>query len=361
MKIGQLFINLGIQGAEKAVGALGGVRKGLADVTSLSTEAKVGILGVFYGLERLTSESNRVGLGLQNFEKLTGLSSDALQRWQFLMRQGGVSAEETTQNVQSLQKALAQIALNKGAPQGITALANVLGGIDHKKLQDPFYFLDRMREYARVVKEKGGGAPVEAVMNDILGSFSLSPGFIAQLKTSQVDLQKVRPSELYSSKEQTALARMSVQWSNLGNQIEKSVGRLNVQFGPRLLADIQKLVPQVLELVKAFGQLVDKLKVMQGIAKVFQGWTMIFKELTALVQQVEKGGLAAASPLSLDQLKFLAKDATEQVRSVVNNVQVDTTVQVGGSADPAAVAQEVVRAQADAANKALRQIPQPGY
>lgn len=370
MRVGELFVNLGITGAEKAAGALGSVRDGLGKITTLSTEAKLGILGLFYGLEQLTTQSNRFGLGLDQFNRLTGLSTQELQKWQYLMRQSGVSAEETTSNVTALQKAMASIALNKGAPQGITALSNVLGrDFDVKKIQDPYYMLQKFREYSKRVKEKGGGPAVEAVMNDILGSFHLTDNFLATLKTSTVDIDKIRPSELFNDREQATLSNMSIAWSNLGNQIEKSIGRLNVQFGPRLLGDIYRLVPQVFQLVKAFADLADKLRVLEGIGKVFKGWTMLLKEITDAVQVVNKEGLQGLLPSKLAMESF-GKDILQQVvgppqptavgntTDVTNNI--NTTVQVG----PGASADEIGIAAAKQINRVfnntLRQIPQQG-
>jgi hypothetical protein len=350
----------------------------------MSLEAKAGILAMFYGLEQLTAQSNKVGLGLQNFEKFTGLSADALQRWQYLMRQGGVSAEETAQNVVGLQKALAQMALNKGAPAGITALSNVVGGLDSKRLQDPFYFLEKIREYAQKVKAKGGGAPLEAVMNEILGSFHLSDNFIAQLKTSGVDLNAVKPSQIYSPKEEATLAKMSADWANLGNQIEKGIGRLNVSLGPSFLKDLSVLVPQVLALTKAFADLVKQLNVLSGISTVFKGWSLIFKQITEDVNEVKnspavsriRNGTFWENVFSSKNLNTLKNNLSTSVTGNTaalsraiggvgpqssNNLTVNTTVQVGEGADADTIGAAVSKHTAEQVNRALRQIPSPRY
>jgi len=80
--LGEFFIKLGISGQEKVSKALKTVKGGLQELADTSLETKAAIAGVIYGLERLTGYASTVGMDLQKFAVSTGLSTDALQKWQ---------------------------------------------------------------------------------------------------------------------------------------------------------------------------------------------------------------------------------------------------------------------------------------
>src|SRR5271165_1706586 len=144
MKAGELFVNLGIKGSDKAVESLKSVRENLKSITSTSLETKAGILGVMYALQQFTAQSNNVGMGLKQFENLTELSGDTLQRWQYIMRQVGVSTDETTNTISGLQKKLGELILSKSGIESLAAITNKIGAVDFERLKkgDAFYFLD---------------------------------------------------------------------------------------------------------------------------------------------------------------------------------------------------------------------------
>jgi hypothetical protein len=288
MNIGELFINLGIKGAEKTVGALGGVRKGLGEISSMSLEAKAGLLAVFYGLERLTQASNGMGTNLRNFNALTGLSAKSLQQWQYAARQAGISGEEMTGSIKGVQNAMTNMALGKGAPEGLGIIAQAVGGLDPSKLQDTFYMLSKLQEAARKLPA--------AVGNVVLKSVGLNEGTISAMRRGAFNAEAFRNAPTYSEREIQQLDKANIAWSNLSNKIQMAVGRWNAEHGPKLVDDISKLTDNILKLVDAFTKLADKLKLFEGLGKVFEGWGLIFDKTSSAISNGVDKNFAEAVP-----------------------------------------------------------------
>lgn len=363
MKIAELFIQLGVKGADKAAGALSGMRGTLKDVTSTSLEAKAAIIGVMYGLERLMSASGQMGTNLTQFNNLTGLSADNLQRWQYLALKSGESADEMAGSIQGVQNAMTKMLLGQGAPTGITALANTIG-FDTSRARDTFYVMDKLREYAQRTKN------IPDVANEILKSFGLSDKTIQALRTSTVDLTKVDPSHMYTSAQRAKLNDVNIGWTMLGDKIEHSFGKLNAKFGPKLISDISRLADQVLRMVDAFAALAEKLQVIQVIGESFKGWTEIFSTVTQMVNDVngtsKKHNVNSLLP-SADSLKLFLKDMIGQgapkpefakhgAAAHINNVNVNNHVTIHGVTNP----DEVPKHLNKMINDAYRQIPRGG-
>lgn len=267
MKIGELFVNLGIKGSEKTVGAVTAVKKGLGETASMSLEAKAGILAAMYALERLFAASGAAGTGLMNFNALTGLSVRQLQQWQFAARQAGVSSEEFAGSVKSVQTSMTNMLLGKGAPEGLAMLANKVG-FDPKRARDTFYVLEQLQKFARTVPNDIG--------NSVIKSFGVSDGTIAAMRRNAFTPAVMAKAPTYSDNEIGALDRANIAWSNLGTKIEMAVGRFNAKHGGQLVNDISQVTDKVLSLVEAFTRLSEKLKLFQLLGKAFEGWTHIF-------------------------------------------------------------------------------------
>lgn len=299
MKIAELFVELGVKGTGEASKALSGLKDGLTDVASKATLVAAGITAAIYGFKELTSQSNQAGQQLNQFGNLTGLSTDRLQRWQYLARQSGVAADEMQSSIQGVQQAMTKMVLGQGAPAGIEALKNLVG-FDPAKARDTFYVLDKLRDYAQKTRN------TPDVANSILGSFGLSDKSIQALRTSTVDLNKISPSRLYSTKDIAALNGMSIAWSNLGDKIQKAIGHLNVQFGPQLVRDITKFTTEVVKLATAFGMLEKQIHAIEGLGKVLGWFTTTAKFAEEIVNPKTRG-------LALPNLK----DVTNSFRDLV--------------------------------------------
>jgi hypothetical protein len=268
MNIAELFVNLGIKGAEKTVGALGSIKKGMGELGSTSLEAKAAIIGAMYGLERMMAISGAAGTSMTNFTALTGKSAQDLQKWEFAARQAGVSAQELDGSVMSVRNSMTNMLLGKGAPEGIALLSKAVGGLDPTKYKDTFYMMTKLQEgMQRMTPEMAG----------MVGkSFGLSEGTMAAMRRNMFTPEMFGKAPTYSDKELASLDKSNIAWANLGQKIQMAFGHFNARHGQALVGDISKMVTEVFKLVETFEKLSSKLKLFEVIDEIFKGWGIIF-------------------------------------------------------------------------------------
>lgn len=281
MKIGELFVELAAKGSEKMKGALKEARSGMNELASSSLATKAAIAGVLYGMQRLMSESGQMGTALTNFTHLTGLSAKNLQQWQYAARQAGVSSEEFTGNLKSVQQAMTNMLMGKGAPEGMGLLANQVG-FDPKRARDTFYVMEQLQKFAR------SGVP-EDLANSVIKSFGVSEGTIAAMRRNMFRPEVFSRAPTYSENEIKKLDQVNVAWSNLGQKIQMAFGQFTAKHGMQLVSDISKVADSVLKLTNALGTLADKLKIFQIIGKAFEGWGLIFEGITSTINDAQGG------------------------------------------------------------------------
>lgn len=280
MNIAELFVNLGIKGADKTVGALGDVKKGLSSVSAMSLEAKAGILAAVYGLEQMAARSGAVGTGLTNFAALTGLSTQRLQQWQYAARQAGVSGEELVGSLKGVQNSMTNMLLGKGAPEGLGIVAKAVG-FDPKRARDTFYVLEQLQKAAQALPKDVG--------NNVLKSFNLSEGTIAAMRLGKFNAKTFAQAPKYGENEIESLNKSNIAWSNLGNKIEMAFGHFNAKHGQQLVNDLSRLVTEVMKFADALTILADKLKIFEVVGEVFDGLTKSMRLLNGeTVDQIQK-------------------------------------------------------------------------
>lgn len=324
-----------------------------------ATVAAAAISAAVYAFKEFSAQSNSAGMGIAQFNARTGQSEQALQRWQYLMRQSGVSTEETTGNLEGLQKAMTQLSIGK-PPEGFQAVNNILasnGGFDRSRIKDTEYVLERLRKYAQLTKDN------PAIANHVLESFGLSGNFIGGLRTSTVDINKVPRASLYSDKEVTSLSKMSVAWSNLGDKVQKAIGRLNIKFGPSLLKDLTLITDKMLILVNAVGTLAEKLHVLEGVAKVVSGLSLLTGAATDVADDLsgknKQNRILPESGTVTNLFKDLMVNGLGSFTGgTTNQVTVNSSVTVSGAGHAADIGLQIGTHIKQEINKAFRQTPQ---
>jgi len=222
--IAELFITLGIKGADDTSKKVSAVSTSMEGVKSTSLAAKAAVLGVMYALERMTIASADKGMGLKRFSDLTGLSLDSLQRWTYMAEMAGESADSMSGSIKSVQGAMAKMSLGMGAPGGLAEVARVTGAIDETKLKDTFYMMGKLREYAR--KEKNIGK-----RNEMLATFGIGPETIATLVSSRIELEKISKSNILSGGQIQNLTKIKEEWLKFYKALEMTRDALVSEFG----------------------------------------------------------------------------------------------------------------------------------
>lgn len=285
MNVGELFVQLGVKGAEKTIGALKGIKYGLGDIGSASLETKAALVGAMYAMERLFATSGKAGTDLTNMSTLLGVSTKTLQEYEYAARQAGVSNQEVEGSFKALQNTMAKTLMGEGAPKGLARFAQLTGNISPKDIEQfakqPQLLMQRLQEYAR----KETSLPLR---NEVLKSFGLSDSMIAAMGRNAFRPEILRKAPAYSDSEVASLDKANIAWSNLGNKIEMAFGHFNAKHGQALVNDISMITDKVLKLAESFDKFATKLHVFEIIGKAFEGWGIIFDKMAGPLATIEK-------------------------------------------------------------------------
>lgn len=269
MNVGELFVNLGVKGADSSGKAIKGIGEGLKGVKSTSLEAKAAILGLMYGFERLMSASGQMGTNMQNFNALTGVSARDLQQWQYAMRQAGGSADEATTSIKAVQNAMEMVNIGKDVPAGLARIGQLTGGVSPKEAREaaenPMAMMRRLREYAEKEQDI-------ALRNINLKSMGLSETMIAGLTRGKFDDKNLNRAPLVSDKEIKNLVAVDVAWTNLGMKIQRAMDHFTAKHGMSITDDISRITDKVILLAEAFTRLLEKVQAFKAVGNLFEGW-----------------------------------------------------------------------------------------
>ncbi len=261
MTIAELFVKIGLTGTDKAKEQLHGVAEGMGEIKTSSLAAQAAILGAIYGLEKLMSSASERGMALEQFANSTGMSTQALQKWQYAMAMTGVKAEETSSAFKTVQKTMLEMQLLGKAPAGLKFLTEV--GFDMKNAKDTENVMLHLQKAAL----KYGNNP--AFRNFVLGTFGLGDNFIQGLGRAKPDQA---PGWAVSSNGQIkALADTDREMTKLHMKMARMMDGLTVKHGPQMIADITTLIT-------AIDKLVDKLLT---LSEKFGIFSMLSKGMTA--------------------------------------------------------------------------------
>ena len=113
MKVGDLFVSLGIKAdtaqLQKITTGFSNLRRGLL-------ETKLAFVGAMYALDRFVMSSAEGVANIENIALQTGLSADALQKWDLAgqMSSLALGTGQTAQALGNLQKQLSGIMMGQG-------------------------------------------------------------------------------------------------------------------------------------------------------------------------------------------------------------------------------------------------------
>ena len=276
MTIAELFVKIGVAGAEGVTKSLGRVQTSLGGLLDSSLATKAGILGVIAGLERLTGFASQVGMDLTKFNMTTGLSTAALQNWQYMGQKFDVTGQEMASTITGLQTTMTDMMLGKGMPEGAAAL-----GI--KMTRDPYNLMEQLTKKAKEL-------PPDVARN-LIKSFGISDNVFQMMRSVNLEMDKIKGKDIISTKEIKKLTDINKAWKDMwfgmrtmGIKIVAKEGlgaveELGNAF--RLLADAGKYV---FDLVEKFKPLKFILIAIAGIvALMFSPFTAAIAAATALI------------------------------------------------------------------------------
>jgi hypothetical protein len=304
MVIADLFVNLGIKGNNQAGKALGGVQSGLDKISTSGLAAKAAMVGLLYGLQRLSSASAEEGTRLSNFATLTGISTKALQQWAYVAKtKVGASAQDVESSFKSLQAKMTDIITTGNAPVGWSWIKAAGIGAENVDLRDTLGVMEKINEFVQMNKDKPD------ILRKIFGDFGISENMAAGMLKGIFTDKNLSKAPTYSEAQIKQLDHVRGLWSQIGDKIERSMGMLNAKHGGKLVGDIDKLIPKVLKLVDSFERLATNAKFFEHLGRVFDGWGMIFEGLSDVLDRLSG--------------KTKAKDTDVTPKEVFNTIKED--------------------------------------
>lgn len=281
MTIAELFVKLGITGGEKAKKDIEGVKGGMADLASMSLEAKAAILAAMYAVEEMGRKSAQTGNDLRQFENVTGMSAVTLQKFIYAARQVGVGANDVTSSIKGIQSAMTAMAYGKGPPEALALFTRYVGGIDKSKLNDAFYLVQKFQEFVQK-------AP--ANMTRMLApSMGITEAMLSAMHQHAFTAQTLNKAPVYSENQISSLQNVQVGWANLGASIEMAFGKLNAKHGPQLIKDISLIAKELFKLADVLLTIGERLKIFEHIHEVFAALGGILGLVNSSVKTDEDG------------------------------------------------------------------------
>lgn len=317
MKIGELFLELGAKGNDKLLAGLKSINKGMVSIKESSLATKASIAAATFAVERMTRFSTQMGANFSEFAGYTGLSTKMLQKWQYAGRQANVTNEEVQSSFMGVAKAMGNMALGKGAPEGLAVLADTVG-FDMSKAKDTMYVMNKLQEFATTFDGN------EVLKNTVLESFGVgSTAMIAAMKQGAFVADKMKKAPIFSGEEIDKLASMNAKMNEFYNNLKMTAGKLVVEFMPQIVNGLDAVSRFVKDIAFGFDKNSSAsqgfLKVLQMVKdiiawiskNVVEGWSHIFSGIDKFSNLKEKLGLGGAAESiaggALDMVKEAGK------------------------------------------------------
>lgn len=271
MTIGELFLKLGVKGADAAKRSLDDVRKGMSDIGSSSLATKAAILGAMAAVERLTGMGSQVAMDMYKFTKSTGESTDVLQKWQYALGLYDVPVEQTTGVLTSIKNAFAQMQMGGGPPPGLALLAESLGGLDQAKVNagDVNYIMSKLVEASHKLRPD--------IFNQIVKSFGGNEGLTAALASVNMQTDKLKKSEILSPKQITQGMQINKMWKDSWYQLKILNAQLVANHGAWAVGEVNDMIHGFEVLVQDFDQFSSKMPTLtKGLTALGIALTLAF-------------------------------------------------------------------------------------
>lgn len=280
MKIAELFVNLGVKGGDDASKNVDGLKGKLGEARSAGLAAKAAIAGMILGVGKLAAESNNAGKSLRQFESLTGISNQVLQRWQYAGTQIGATNQEVENSFRSVQSAMTDLMMGGQGPEFFGLISQSVG-LDPERLRDTEYVLKQLQEFAKTASPE--------IASKALGSFGLSDAVVAGMRKGAFNAEVFRKASIiYTDQEVKNLDRLNAKWGNFADTAQKIIGRLNAEFGDYFIDNLNKIADSIARLVGALINLAREVKALEKLDSAVKGAAKVAEIATALTSGDEK-------------------------------------------------------------------------
>lgn len=242
MNVGSLFVTLGIKGGGKAKKDVLGVNSEIKGLSKSSLGAIAALTGITLGLKSLYDGALRTGTAMTKFGNTTGMSTDLLQRWQYVARQSGVASEEIESNFRNLQSSLEGMNLSNSWSGELKRIFDFTGG-DWAKIKEAPYVFEQIQKYL-----KGGFDPI-GMSNQVAGSL-VTPDVIGMLRSTNLRPEDVSAGNITSAGQAKRLQQIQAAAANVQAKMQNSANKIIAELGPELIKNFNRLIPVLEDLTR---------------------------------------------------------------------------------------------------------------
>lgn len=265
MKLGELFIQLGIQAeATQAIKFNTAITAVSTSFLALKQAANLAI----ETLERFVTETVRGTLALENFNKQTDLSVASLQKWQVAgkLSNTALSFEQIAASVQTLQNNLTEIQLGKGNINPFAMLEiNTLG-------KNAFQVLDDVRDRIKGLNS--------AIATNIIQEMGLSPEFINILRLSDQEFAKINEQLLLTGQQRGSILKLN----NAIAMTQIKLQLLKDQAVAKLAPILEKLLINISNFLSKHSK--EIITLLQVLPRGLIGLIVIFERVFSLISRI---------------------------------------------------------------------------
>lgn len=258
MNIGELFISLGIKGAEKTLNALSNVKDSISKISSTSLEAKAAILGIVYALEQLTTGSAKEGAHLQNFSAYLDMSVESLEKWRYAAKQGGISNQEFDASLKSIYDHIKDY--NTSGKLPFPELNAIFAQETQFDFTKPFKTEDILPKLLEFSQNKNYS---KNIIEKILDSWGLSPSEIGSAIEGRFNAANVANAPFLKESEVNKLSKINVEWENLEAKVQMFFDHFTAKNGEEIVTTLSKLADKFLSIANS----IEKISSHAGIFK----------------------------------------------------------------------------------------------
>jgi hypothetical protein len=235
MKIGEIFVELGMKGGEKLKDSLAETNKGMKDLSSKTLETQAHLIALTKvsvalgaSIEEISRRGSEAGKSLELYHQFSGQSVIPVQQMAHSL---AIATDESVKLAENIGQVFATISAEGGSKYfGLL-------GIDLQKIVGLQQQMNALQAAAKSPQYKGNPM-MQNLLNKALIENGLSPDLIGQLRRTGNIFTSLGSEATTSPGEAKAAAAISDQWTNLGNDLSALNTKLAVVFGPPLVKSL---------------------------------------------------------------------------------------------------------------------------
>ena len=236
MLAGEFFVNLGIKNADVAVKSVEAVQGSMNKLAHSSLEAKAAALGAMYAIERVIAGGAAFGKEWKVFGESTQINIIAAQKWAAALEDVNVSAEETMQTFESMQKVLVGLVKDHNMPPWLGFLIQQ-AHITPEEVTDPRSvpkIMEKMRELS-----KGLDSRWKPFMYDAYSALGINPHFAQGLSRLKQNPEEMKGLRITGTGEIDNLAALDARWTKFMRNFKADMNDFASSSGHGLVKTLQ--------------------------------------------------------------------------------------------------------------------------